>query len=74
MGVEGFGIPAPGQTILEAGATALASAGSRLRIGWLVLVAFLAASLGAMLGFLIERAGGVPCSGGCTPTSAISIG
>lgn len=60
VGVEGFGVPAPGQTILEAGAAASASPGSRLRIGWLLLVAFLAASLGAMLGFLIGRAGGRP--------------
>lgn len=60
VGVEGFGIPAPGQTILEAGAAASASPGSRLRIGWLLLVAFLAASLGAMLGYLIGRAGGRP--------------
>lgn len=60
VGVEGFGIPAPGQTILEAGAAASARADSRLRIGWLLLVAFLAASLGAMLGYLIGRAGGRP--------------
>ena len=60
VGVEGFAIPAPGQTILEAGAAASARADSRLRIGWLLLVAFLAASLGAMLGYLIGRAGGRP--------------
>ncbi|MGE5155841.1 MAG: DedA family protein [Bdellovibrio bacteriovorus] len=60
VGVEGFGVPAPGQTILEAGAAASASADSRLRIGWLLLVAFLATSLGAMLGFFIGRAGGRP--------------
>ncbi len=59
VGVEGFGIPAPGQTILEAGAAASASAHSRLRIGWILLVAFLAASLGNTLGYLIGRSGGV---------------
>ena len=58
VGVEGFGIPAPGQTILEAGAAASASAGSRLRIQWVVTTAFLAASLGAVLGYLIGRTGG----------------
>ena len=58
VGVEGFGIPAPGQTILEVGAAASASAASRLRIQWIVLTAFLAASAGATLGFLLGRAGG----------------
>ena len=60
VGVEGFGIPAPGQTILEAGAAASAAADSRLRIHWVLLTAFLAASLGNTLGFLIGRAGGRP--------------
>ncbi len=60
VGVEGFGIPAPGQTILEAGAAASATADSRLRIHWVLLTAFLAASLGNTLGFLIGRAGGRP--------------
>lgn len=32
VGVEGFGIPAPGQTILEAGSAISASANARLRI------------------------------------------
>lgn len=59
VGVEGFGIPAPGQTILEAGAAASANAGSRLQIGWILLVAFLAASLGNTLGYLIGRLGGL---------------
>jgi membrane protein DedA with SNARE-associated domain len=58
VGVEGFGIPAPGQTILEAGAVASASSGARLRIGWILLTAFLAASLGNSLGYLIGRVGG----------------
>lgn len=60
VGVEGFGIPAPGQTILEAGAAASAEAHSRLRIHWVLLTAFLAASLGNALGFVIGRAGGRP--------------
>jgi membrane protein DedA with SNARE-associated domain len=58
VGVEGFGVPAPGQTILEAGAAASASPGGRLRIGWILLTAFLAASLGNSLGYLIGRSGG----------------
>ena len=58
VGVEGFGMPAPGQTILEAGAAASAARGSRLRIHWVVLAAFLAASLGAALGYLFGRTGG----------------
>ena len=60
VGIEGIGIPAPGQTILEAGAVASATADSRLRIQWLLLVAFVAASLGNTLGYLIGRAGGRP--------------
>jgi membrane protein DedA with SNARE-associated domain len=59
VGVEGFGLPAPGQTILEAGAAASASADSRLQIGWILLVAFLAASLGNTIGYLIGRLGGL---------------
>jgi len=58
VGVEGFGIPAPGQTLLEAGAAASASSGARLRIGWILLTAFVAASLGNSLGYLIGRSGG----------------
>jgi membrane protein DedA with SNARE-associated domain len=58
VGVEGFGIPAPGQTILEAGAAASTATDARLRIQWVVLTAFLAASLGGTVGFLIGRAGG----------------
>lgn len=60
VGVEGLGIPAPGQTILEAGAAASTAEDSRLRIGWVLLTAFLAASVGNTLGFLIGRAGGRP--------------
>jgi len=58
VGVEGFGIPAPGQTLLEASAVAAASSGTRLRIEWVLLTTFLAASLGNTLGYLIGRAGG----------------
>jgi len=60
VGVEGFGIPAPGQTILEAGAVAAAAPDARLRIGWLLLAAFLAAALGNTLGYWLGRAGGRP--------------
>jgi membrane protein DedA with SNARE-associated domain len=60
VGVEGFGVPAPGQTILEAAAAASTSADSRLRIHWVLLTAVVAASLGNTLGYLIGRAGGRP--------------
>jgi membrane protein DedA with SNARE-associated domain len=58
VGVEGFGIPAPGQTILEAGSAAAAGGSGRLRIEWLLLVAFIAASVGNSIGYAIGRAGG----------------
>lgn len=58
VGVEGFGIPAPGQTILEAGSAAAAGDSGRLRIGSLLLVAFVAASVGNSIGYAIGRAGG----------------
>ncbi len=58
VGVEGFGVPAPGQTILEAASAASASAKGRLRIGWVLATAFVAAFLGASLGYLIGRIGG----------------
>ena len=57
VGVEGAGIPAPGQTLLMA-AAADAASHPRLNIGWLLLVAFLAAALGNTLGYLIGRLGG----------------
>jgi membrane protein DedA with SNARE-associated domain len=57
VAVEGFGIPAPGQTLLMA-AAADAAAHARIRIGWLLLVGFLAAALGNTLGYLIGRWGG----------------
>lgn len=59
VGVEGFGIPAPGQTLLIAGA-ASAAAQARPHIGLLLLAAFLAAVLGSSLGYLIGRRGGRP--------------
>lgn len=57
VGVEGFGVPAPGETLLIAGA--LDAAGSaNLNIGGLLLTAFLAAALGGSLGYWIGRRGG----------------
>jgi membrane protein DedA with SNARE-associated domain len=58
VAVEGAGVPAPGQTILEAGAAAATAPGGRLRIGWLLATAILAAALGNTLGYLIGRTGG----------------
>lgn len=57
VGVEGFGIPAPGETLLIAGAVTAAS-NNQLRIDWLLLTAFLAALLGNSLGYLMGRRGG----------------
>lgn len=58
VGVEGFGIPAPGQTLLEAGAVVAAVPDSRLNIGLLLLVTIVATSLGQAIGYLIGRFGG----------------
>lgn len=58
VGIEGIGIPAPGQTLLEAGALVAAAPDSRLHIGWLLFVAILATSLGQAIGYLIGRTGG----------------
>ena len=58
IAVEGIGIPAPGQTILEAGSAAAAGHDGRLHIGWLLLAAFFAASIGSTAGYLIGRIGG----------------
>lgn len=58
VGVEGFGIPAPGQTVMEAASAAATSANGRLRIGWVLLSAFVATVLGTSLGYLIGRSGG----------------
>lgn len=55
---EGVGIPAPGQTLLVAGAL-LASRGE-LGLAQLLVVAVVAAALGNTLGWLIGRAGGRP--------------
>lgn len=58
VGVEGFGIPAPGQTLLEAGTVVAAVPDSRLNIGLLLLVTIVATSLGQAIGYLIGRFGG----------------
>ena len=57
VGVEGLGIPAPGQTLLIAGAVTAATQ-TDFHIGLLLLTAFLAAILGSSLGYLIGRRGG----------------
>lgn len=56
VAVEGFGIPAPGQTLLMAGAL-LAAHGS-MSIEWLLLWVIVAAVLGNSLGYLLGRWGG----------------
>lgn len=61
VGVEGAGIPAPGLTIIEAGAVMAATdTGSdrQLRIGWLLVVAIAASTLGSMVGYFIGLSGG----------------
>jgi membrane protein DedA with SNARE-associated domain len=58
IGVEGFGIPAPGQTLLIAGA--IDAVDGSLSIAMLVLLAMLATVLGNSLGYLIGRLGGRP--------------
>lgn len=58
VGVEGMGVPAPGQTLLEAGALVAAAPGSTLNVAALLLVAILATSLGQAAGYLIGRSGG----------------
>ncbi len=57
VGVEGLGIPAPGQTLLIAGAVTAATQ-TNFHIGLLLLAAFLAAILGSSLGYLMGRRGG----------------
>ena len=54
--VEGFGIPAPGQTMLMAGAILAARGG--MSIEWVLALAFLAAVLGNSLGYLLGCWGG----------------
>lgn len=58
VGIEGLGIPAPGQTLLEAGALVSAVPGSRLNISMLLFVTILATTIGQTLGYLIGRSGG----------------
>jgi membrane protein DedA with SNARE-associated domain len=58
VGVEGIGIPAPGQTLLEAGSLVAAVPDGKLNIWLLLFVAILATSLGQTIGYLIGRSGG----------------
>jgi membrane protein DedA with SNARE-associated domain len=58
VGVEGAGIPAPGQTLLIAGAIDAVHGG--LNIVVLVTLAVVAAALGNSIGYLLGRAGGRP--------------
>jgi len=58
VGIEGVGIPAPGQTLLEAGAMVAEVPDGKLEIWRLLVVAILATSLGHTLGYLIGRTGG----------------
>jgi membrane protein DedA with SNARE-associated domain len=54
--VEGFGIPAPGQTMLIAGAILAAHGGMSIEL--LLILASLAAVLGNTLGYMLGRWGG----------------
>ena len=56
IGVESFGVPAPGQSILIA-ASVYAGLG-RMNVALVALVAFLAATIGDNVGFAIGRFGG----------------
>jgi membrane protein DedA with SNARE-associated domain len=56
--VEGFGLVAPGQTLLIA--AALTAAKGNLNIAWVLIWAFSAAVLGNSLGYLIGCRGGRP--------------
>jgi membrane protein DedA with SNARE-associated domain len=58
VSVEGFGMPAPGQTMLMA--AALEAARGHLHIGLLLTLAVLAAVAGNSLGYLIGKRGGRP--------------
>jgi membrane protein DedA with SNARE-associated domain/Arc/MetJ family transcription regulator len=58
VGVEGMGIPAPGQTLLIAASIDAAHGG--LNIAAVVALAVLAAALGNSIGYLIGRVGGRP--------------
>src|SRR5512143_4103849 len=54
--VEGVGIPAPGQTLLMAGAVTAAT--GRLHLGLIITIVLLAAVMGNSLGYLLGRWGG----------------
>ena len=56
--VESFGVPAPGETAIIAGATYAGQ--DHLNVVVVAVVAFLAAVIGDSLGYLIGRAGGRP--------------
>jgi membrane protein DedA with SNARE-associated domain len=58
VSVEGFGVPAPGQSLLMAGA--LEAARGHMHMVLLFAVAVLAAVLGNSLGYLIGKRGGRP--------------
>lgn len=58
VAVEGFGLPAPGQTLLMAGA--LEAALGKLHIVALVTLATAAAAVGNSIGYLLGRLGGRP--------------
>ena len=58
ISVEGFGVPAPGQTFLMA--AAVESARGHLHIGLVAALAVLAAVTGNSLGYLIGKLGGPP--------------
>lgn len=58
VGVEGAGIPAPGQTLLIA--ASIDAVDGSLSITVIILLAVLAATVGNSLGYLIGRAGGRP--------------
>lgn len=57
VGVEGFGLPAPGQTLLIASAVTAATE-ETFNIRLLLLTAFLAAVLGSSIGYVIGHRGG----------------
>jgi membrane protein DedA with SNARE-associated domain len=56
VGVEGFGVPAPGQTILIA--AAIYAGTGHLDLVGVAVAAFIAATVGDNLGYLIGRVGG----------------
>jgi membrane protein DedA with SNARE-associated domain len=58
VAAEGFGVPAPGQTMLMA--AALEAARGHLHIGLLLALAVLAAVAGNSLGYVIGKRGGWP--------------